>query len=182
MTRIVRWTEWSGTGLQHVHVHEGDDGVLLRGVAISGDNEPVSRAYRFVIDLDRDWHVLRAEIECVDDGRSVVLNADGRGSWSDGEGIALPTLAGAIDIDLAFSPITNTLPIRRLDLQPGEAADIVTAYIAPDLSLSADPQRYTCIERARLYRYDSRDSDFTAEIEVDGDGLVVLYPGLFRRS
>jgi hypothetical protein len=26
------------------------------------------------------------------------------------------------------------------------------------------------------------DSDFTREIEVDQDGLVVTYPGLFRRT
>ncbi len=33
----------------------------------------------------------------------------------------------------------------------------------------------------RRYRHESRDSDFTAEIEVDADGWVTHYPGLFER-
>jgi hypothetical protein len=37
------------------------------------------------------------------------------------------------------------------------------------------------MEAGRIYRYQSRDSDFEREIEVDHDGFVVTYPGLFRR-
>jgi len=49
------------------------------------------------------------------------------------------------------------------------------------LTVTIDPQRYTCLEPMRRYRYESLDSDFTREIEVDLDGLVVVYPGLFKR-
>jgi hypothetical protein len=60
----------------------------------------------------------------------------------------LHDLNGAIDIDLSISPFTNTLPIRRMDLAPGNSADIVAAYIrVPELTATRDPQRYTCIER-----------------------------------
>jgi hypothetical protein len=51
----------------------------------------------------------------------------------------------------------------------------------PSLNVTADPQRYTCLEPMRRYRFESLDSDFVREIEVDKNGLVVLYPGLFRR-
>ena len=51
----------------------------------------------------------------------------------------------------------------------------------PELTVTTDRQRYTCLDPNRRYRYESLDSDFTREIEVDGDGLVVTYPGLFRR-
>jgi len=91
-------------------------------------------------------------------------------------------LSDAVDIDLAVSPFTNTLPIRRLRLEEGETADIVTAYISsPGAEVLADPQRYTCLKKNALYRYASLDSDFTRDIEVDEQGLVTLYPGLFRR-
>lgn len=91
-------------------------------------------------------------------------------------------LDGATDVDLAASPFTNTLPIRRLALEEGEARDIDTVYFSfPDLAASRDPQHYTCLETDRLYRFASRDSDFTRDIEVDRHGLVVTYPGLFRR-
>jgi hypothetical protein len=94
----------------------------------------------------------------------------------------LPHLQGAIDVDLSASPFTNTLPIRRLDLPQGRSAEIQVAYVLfPDLSVALDPQRCTCLEPNRRYRYESLDSDFVREIEVDSEGLVMAYPGLFRR-
>jgi len=84
-------------------------------------------------------------------------------------------------IDLSASPFTNTLPVRRCNLAIGESIDIIAAYVAfPELTLTPDPQRYTRLD-ALIYRYESLDSDFTRDIEVDGNGLVVNYPGLFRR-
>ena len=85
-------------------------------------------------------------------------------------------------MDLSASPITNTLPIRRLNLAKGSAAEIRVAYVHfPDLAIVCDPQRYTCVQPMRRYRYESLDSDFVREIDVDRNGLIVSYPGLFRR-
>jgi hypothetical protein len=94
----------------------------------------------------------------------------------------LHALSGAIDIDLSITPFTNTLPIRRMDLAHGQSADIVVAYIrVPELTVTKDPQRYSCIESRDRYRCESLDSDFVREIETDRDGIVVTYPGVFRR-
>ena len=94
----------------------------------------------------------------------------------------LSKLTGAIDIDLSITLFTNTLPIRRLKLRAGQFAEIVTVYIyMPTLTLTTVPQRYTCLELGKRYWYESLDSDFTRDIEVDGRGLVVTYPGLFHR-
>ena len=41
-------------------------------------------------------------------------------------------------------------------------------------------QRYTNLGGGR-YRFESLDDDFTADLTVDEAGLVVDYPGLFRR-
>ena len=51
----------------------------------------------------------------------------------------------------------------------------------PELSAIADPQRYVCIEPLARYRFESLDTDFVREIEVDTQGLVLAYPGLFKR-
>jgi hypothetical protein len=113
---------------------------------------------------------------------AIDLMSDGAGRWRDAGGLALPELDGAIDVDLSVTPFTNTLPIRRLDLTEGQHADIRAVYLRlPDLSLTIDRQRYTCLKRGRQYRYESLDSDFTRDIDVDAGGLVVTYPGLFRR-
>ena len=79
-------------------------------------------------------------------------------------------------------PFTNTLPIRRLGLAQGQTADIRAVYVElPALTVSVDPQRYTCLKPGQLYRYESLDSEFARDIDVDADGLVVTYPGLFKR-
>jgi len=108
--------------------------------------------------------------------------SDGVGNWVDGLATALPQLRGAIDIDISITPFMNTLPIRRLSLQTGQTEEILAVYIQlPSLTIATDRQRYTCLEGGRRYRYESVDSDFTRDIEVDDQGLVVTYPGLFQR-
>jgi len=113
---------------------------------------------------------------------AIQLASDGNGHWCDEDRGARSDLEGAIDVDLSGTPFTNTLPIRRLDLTEGQSADVRAVYVRlPELTVTIDPQRYTCLERGRRYRYESLDSDFVREIEVDSEGLVVTYPGLFKR-
>jgi hypothetical protein len=65
-------------------------------------------------------------------------------------------------VDLSITPLTNTLPIRRLKLGVGESAEIATAYVAiPDMEASLDRQRYTRVAFDR-YRYVPLDSDFVS--------------------
>lgn len=67
-------------------------------------------------------------------------------------------------------------------LQTGQSEEILAVYVQlPGLTVTTDRQRYTCLEPGRLYRYESIDGEFTRDIEVDDQGLVVTYPGLFRR-
>ncbi|GAB3607165.1 hypothetical protein GCM10027413_25740 [Conyzicola nivalis] len=135
---------------------------------------------RYAIDTDASWAT--RTVRLATDSSSLVLFADGHGNWTEGDGRLLDRLAGAIDVDITATPLTNTLPIWRLGLGVGESADIVTAYIAlPGLTVTADPQRYTRLDE-RSYRFESRDSDFHRDITVDDAGFVVDYPGLFRRA
>lgn len=80
----------------------------------------------------------------------------------------------------------SRFPIKRLDLSPGEAAEITVAYLdGTKLQPWPEPQRYTCLEKGEvggLYRFLSLDGGFTADLPVDADGLVVDYPGLFKRT
>ena len=134
----------------------------------------------YVAVLGADFTFQTLGLEVPGTGRRLTLDRTTRGAWAV-DGRSRPDLAGAFEIDLAVSPFTNTLPIRRLGLAVGESADITTAYVDfPSLEVLADPQRYTRLA-ATTYRYESRDTDFTREIMVDDDGLVLDYPGLFVR-
>lgn len=179
-TLEARWQDWAGTGLQHLVLREGADGIVADAVVV-GDEEGVRFGALFRIACDSAWRVRRVEVETVG-GPAVLLTADGAGHWRDGTGAARPELDGAIDVDLPMTPFTNTLPIRRLSLRAGESADLRVVYIVmPQGTVTISPQRYTCLQPLRRYRYQSLDSDFVADVEVDADGLVTTYPDLFRR-
>jgi hypothetical protein len=154
------------------------DGCRAEGVIETRGDEAAT--VRYSIDTDASWatRVVRVATDEV----SLVLFADGRGNWTEGDGRVLGRLSGAVDVDLSGTPFTNTLPIWRLGLGIGESADIVTALVdLPGLTVEADPQRYTRLDQ-RSYRYESRDSDFVRDITVDDAGFVVDYPGMFRRA
>ena len=180
-TITARWQDWNGKGVEHLVLREGAREIVAESVVVgSADGMPFALRYR--IRCDKSWRVRSAQIGMVGDNRNIEIAGDGKGNWSDASGKRLPKLTGAIDIDLSATPFTNTLPIRRLKLRAGQSAEIVAVYIlVPALTMTTDPQRYTCIEPRKRYRYESIDSDFTREIEVDSRGLVVTYPGLFRR-
>jgi hypothetical protein len=159
-----------------------DENRIVADAAIIGTSDGAAFAARYRILCDASWCVKSVEIAEIGSDRTTRLASDGAGSWTEGRAAALPQLGGAIDIDISITPFTNTLPIRRLNLRAGEAKEVLVVYIrVPGLTITTDRQRYTCLEAGRRYRYESVDSDFTREIEVDSNGLVVTYPGLFRR-
>jgi hypothetical protein len=110
---------------------------------------------------------------------SLVLSRDSGGEWC-ANGVAQPDVRGCIDVDLGFSPCTNSLPIRRLKLAVGARAEVRAAWVRfPDLSLEVLQQSYTRIAEV-TYLYESAAGDFKRELTVNADGFVVDYPGLWR--
>jgi uncharacterized protein len=103
------------------------------------------------------------------------------GAWT-ASGRPLPGLEDALDCDLENSPLTNSMPILRERLREGgPPVDLVMAWISlPDLGVRVSSQRYEPMD-ARSVRFVSLDSDFTAELELDSDGLLARYPSLGER-
>jgi hypothetical protein len=89
-------------------------------------------------------------------------------------------VSDCIDIDLNFSPSTNLLPIRRLDLGVGEQAGVQAAWLRfPSFKLERLDQIYRRVD-ATKYRYESANGTFVTEIEVNETGLVTLYPNFWE--
>jgi hypothetical protein len=181
MKTIARWRDGSGNGREHLVLNVGTDGIVADAVVLTGSGDEAFAAH-YRIACDRQWRTRRLDVEVIGDDRRIAVTADGAGNWTDPSDGPLPDLQGAIDVDLSVTPFTNTLPIRRLGLRTGEAAEIIVVYIRfPDLSVTTHGQRYTCLELGKRYRFESLDSDFTRDLEVDDKRLVVTYPGLFLR-
>jgi hypothetical protein len=181
LPRTVRWRPLEGEGLEHLNLLAASQGVRAHGVVI-GERGGSPYGARYRIECDPQWRVRSFEVETTS-GKRLSMQSDGAGHWRDERGAPQPEFNGCIDIDLAASPFTNTLPIRRLNLAPaGGTAELSMLYIPFDtLEPTRDGQHYTCLERERLYRYEAQDRSFTADLPVDEDGLVIDYPALFQR-
>ena len=180
------WAPWEDVGLEHLRLVQNNGAVSADGIVI-GVEEGTTFRVRYEIRCDAWWRVRELKAaSLIGEGKEIKLLADGEGRWITAAGETVPHLDGCIDADISATPFTNTLPIRRLMLEPGESADLAVAYLAvPSLRIEAEPQRYTCLRRSEeggTYRFESLDGGFTADLPVDADGLVLDYPGLFRRA
>ena len=186
MEREVMWAPWEAPGLEHLRLVTSDDGVLANGLVIGLE---AGRPFRigYEVRCDGRWRVREVRAAAPDLERPVLeLLADGEGHWKRGGGESMPELDGCIDVDISATPFTNTLPIRRLGLEPGESEELAVTYIRiPESLVGPERQRYGCLEAQTdggLYRFEALPSGFTAELPVDAEGLVIDYPGLFRRA
>ncbi|MBC2886947.1 putative glycolipid-binding domain-containing protein [Ochrobactrum sp. CM-21-5] len=177
----ARWRSLEGEGLEHLDLAPAEQSIRADGVII-GERSGTPYGVRYSLDCDRAWRVLHFLIETTS-GHRLELKADGEGHWSTMGSVRLPEFDGCIDIDLAGTPFTNTLPVRRLGLTPEAGTVQLDMLYVPFDSFRPlrDSQRYTCLEEGKLYRYEAADRPFTAELPVDEDGLVTDYPTLFRR-
>jgi len=182
----IIWQSWDGSGLEQLHLSQNQDGITAYSIIVGAqDNIPFSLQY--TLHCTPQWCVREASLRVESAGKhhQLTLQSDTHGYWFTSSGDPLLSLEGCFDIDVSATPFTNTLPIRRLGFKPGESAEILVVYISiPDLQFQPAPQRYTCLENrsnGSLYRYESLDSGYTTELEVDSDSIVLDYPGLFRR-
>jgi hypothetical protein len=183
--REFMWIPWEGPGLEHLRLVTSGSGVVANGLVIGLE---AGRPFRigYEIRCDGRWRVREVRVAAPDSGRPVLeLLTDGEGRWKRRSGEPIPELDGCIDIDISATPFTNTLPIRRLGLEPGESEELMVTYVrVPELLVGPERQRYGCLEARTdggLYRFEALPSGFTAELPVDVEGLVLDYPGLFRR-
>ena len=176
LDRSLRWRGLAAASLEHCHVIASARDTRVRSVIITPG---FGLFYR--LKLDEVGHVRTVRLERTD-GAVLELFSDGAGNWSDDRADPLPALRGCLDIDLSASPLTNSLPLWRCDWIIGQPQLFAMAWIdAEALTVQRDEQIYTRLDDTS-FRYQSADGDFERVITVDGDGLVLDYPGLFERA
>jgi hypothetical protein len=173
----ILWQDLETGALDRCRLEPGPHGLRLSGVVLTAAHgTPLD--VRYLVETGRGGLTRRVELEL--DGGAVrrVLLADGAGRWRWEGGPELAGVAGALDVDLTVTPATNTLPIRRLGLEVGQAVELSMAWVQfPGLEVVGSAQRY---QRLAPDRWRFSTGDFTAELLVDPDGLVLDYGGLFR--
>jgi hypothetical protein len=199
LKRSLLWRRLDTTGTEHVLLSE-QSGIHARGTIVAADPVAYTCAYELLVDdhgatarltataegagwlrtvkLERalgHWHVTTGEQGDLD--AALVAAGHPRGGLPGIEDAH--RLTDARDVDLGYSPLFNTLPLRRLFLthdEPGTRHTITAAWVLmPTLDVMPARQTYTTLGHGRI-RYES--GSFAADLTVDGDGYVRRYPGL----
>ncbi len=200
MDRTVMWMQWNSLGMEQLHIENepqssssdsnsagsSSAGSIVANSVVMGIKDGRPFRIRYQIETTPDWQVQTLRLERLDAvGTTLWLRSDGAGQWWGQDNSPCPELNGSVDLDLSITPFTNTLAIRRLALQPGEVRNISAVCITiPEMEIRAMPQRYTCLEvssQGGIYRYEGLVRNFSVELLVDRDGLVIEYPKSFRR-
>jgi hypothetical protein len=195
-----RYALWRGTDTWRAESAEVE--LTRHGLRAAGTQlgaTPLPYRLDYVLDASADFVTRSLRVEVVGDGwlRRLDLRREFHGAWrcaAEAEGqVELPDPGGEVagldaarDCDLGYSPLTNLMPVRRHALHERPVAlDFTVAWVSvPDLALEVSAQRYEHLRRTgdggALVRF-STPENFRSDLELDGDGLVVRYPGLAER-
>ena len=178
----IRWRRLDVPGGEQACIEQTAEGWRLTG-RLHAREASARVQLRYVIECSPDWCTRRAVVTGSASGVPMRFEfmADGAGHWTL-NGVPLPLVEGALDLDLGFTPATNLLPIRRLELAVGERAEVRTAWLRfPELRVEALEQSYLR-EAPRVFRYEAKvDGErFRARLDTDEFGRVLLYEGLWE--
>ncbi|MDI1465321.1 putative glycolipid-binding domain-containing protein [Catellatospora sp. KI3] len=194
MPRALLWDRMVEVGADIALVDLRPDRLFAHGQAVAA--EPVAHSCRYELatgaGFATDTLTVESEgagwqrevrLERSDRGWRVVTSEQGRFGSASLPGIVdADRLADAYDVDLECTALTNTLPIRRLNLlgaAPGTAHTVAVAWVrVPSLQVIPVEHTYSVVSPEKI-RFTS--GTFSAELTVDGDGFVVTYPGYAAR-
>ena len=177
------WSVTETNGYESAWVRRTDAGMEADGHAVGQASGSYWLRYRLETDRRLCTTVLRATVS--QDGgpdRTTTLKRDDQGWAVDGD--PRPDLAGALDIDLYCSPLTNTMPLVRegLHRHRGQAQLTMAFVTVPELKVTAVAQKYEHLgatEAGARVRYSA--GTFSSDLEVDGEGFVLRYPRMAVR-
>ena len=114
---VIRWTHWDGDHLDTASVRWENEGFTITG------NDTCERV-EWVLRLSPTWQVRQFILFRDMEEPDLWLATDGGGRWGEMNGAHRTELDGCYDVMLDCSPFTLTLPVRRLPLQVGHAAEV----------------------------------------------------------
>jgi hypothetical protein len=179
---------------RHVGVRDGFEVVFFRaapgGYRLEGHTVAVEDgqawAVHYTIIVDSGWGTRSAAVTgwSSSGGREVRIETDGDGGWLV-DGAPAPWLVGCRDVDLESSVVTNAVPVHRLGLRVGQAAQAPAVFVrAADLAVERLEQRYVRAADeagAQVYDYTAPRFDYAGRLGYDAAGVLLRYPGIAER-
>lgn len=189
---MLTWQAEDGHGLEGTRMLPGHGGFRALGRMVRV--EPTggfTASYRLVVGEDGRVARLSVTSATAERERHLTINRTDDGVWlldtGTGTGAVRDDCAGAVDVDLAYSPMFNSIPIRRLGLHRDAAEQTLPmVYVSlPELEVRVVEQTYRTVSVLDAggghAEVAFRSGDFAADLVVDADGVIESYPGLARR-
>jgi uncharacterized protein len=180
LLKTLFWKSIQEGSLEHFSLSRTSDYYVLEGIVLRSYDKPTRVHYKII--TSSSWLTQSVEVLMIGaEYKSLRLEVTANQEWFL-DGKRLEAFTGLVDIDLGITPSTNTLPIRRLNLEVGEQAELTAVWIRfPELTIEPLPQRYTRLA-ANTYRYENADGSFSANLTVDDLGIVETYGDLWIRG
>ena len=180
MAASALWRRLDAPGHDAGRLERHAEGWRLHGTAVYREEGVLARLHYEVV-CDDAWVTRRGVVSGWLDERAVdvTIARSAAGGWSMND-VAVPGLEACVDLDLGFTPATNTLQLRRVALGKGQGTDVPVAWLdvaAGTLTLLA--QRYERRSEA-TYWYESPRFGYAAVLEIAPSGFVRVYPGLWE--
>ncbi len=174
----IQWRGFDPPSTETCALRKAKDGWRLEGEAVIHGPHPGTLTY--AIALGPAWVTRSARVTGALGARrlDLAISRSAAGVWAV-NGTPHPQLAPALDIDLGFSPATNTCVIRRLG--PGRQGQrpVIAAWLdTEDWVLKPLRQVYE-LTGPLTWAYRSPTTGFSTELTVNNDGFVTDYPGLW---
>ncbi|MCR8548283.1 putative glycolipid-binding domain-containing protein [Salipiger sp. P9] len=173
----TRWRALDRDGEDKCRLAHLDGGYMLVGHARFRDGTGWA-ALDYVVRIGADWRTLSADLTGSYGGADMAVKLVRSGQDWALNGAPQPQLAGCEDVDFAFTPATNLMPLRRLP-DVGRLTTRAAWLRLPGPAISAVEQSYTR-ERGQLVGYRSEQNDDSTQLAVDANGFVTSYPGLWE--
>lgn len=171
----VQWRTWDGAHTEHLSLRWENEAWTATGRV---GRERVE----YVLRIAPTWRIRQLLLFRDLEEPDLWLATDGRNRWGEINGAHRPELDGCVDIELPCSPFPATVPIRRLPLATGEAADVpVVTVDVETLAIEAATRRYERLGERRWRITDGRTGD-VVDFDVDDHGVALDQPGRFRRT
>lgn len=173
------WKRLDRAGHDACRFTQTTDGWAIEGAAVfEHDGNAANLAYGLI--CDQYWTSLKASVSGWIGNRNIhfLIERERHEFWRI-NGKINESLAGLKDIDLGFTPASNTNAIRRLNLSEGDEAKSMAVWLdTEDWTIKPLPQTYRRIGK-NAYDYVSPQHNYRAVLLVDDYGAVIEYPELW---
>ncbi len=178
--RSIMWQRIDILGSEACSINHNGTSHVVSGMAIyAAESYPVRIAYSVTCNDEWECHAATVERWIGADRLNLALTRQANGTWTLNDK-AVDAVDTLLDIDLGFTPATNTNAIKRLGLRIGDQAEFTAVWL-DDKTWTFKPlrQRYERLNE-NSYRYTSVDSGYETDLIVDEFGLVRVYPDLWE--